>query len=83
MLKFLKKIFISENIYGLYCPECSMFSNQATAFYRRFYDKRFKKLRVYIKCEECKRTTPAFENKDACADNWNYLWEKHQKKLLI
>ena len=39
--------------------------------YHIIFDKKYKKYKYYIKCDFCKRTTPAYENTEKVLDVWN------------
>lgn len=78
MLKFLKNWtvnrFHKENVCGIRCPMCSRMFHIATAKMYSYHDKRLKKWMFYVKCDECGRTSPAYEKKTIAIENWGDQW---------
>lgn len=79
MLHNIKQLFksscIFDNLYGFYCPDCAAVYEKPTAWVYRMWDEKQHKFKKYIQCEECLRTTPAFENKHDAVLQWGDQWE--------
>lgn len=68
------KIAMRHNVYGLYCPDCSLRVNKPTAYIHRGYDKLYKKDKIYIKCNSCDRVTPMYEDEKDLLNTWDDLF---------
>lgn len=72
----------SANILGYYCPTCSLTLNYITAFMNCVYNPYTKNYGKYIKCEECGKTTPAFDNIKQTEENWSDQWISREVDLF-
>lgn len=80
---FKTKLFCyRKNIYGYFCPNCSLLMINPTAFAETIYDEKYHKNKIYIRCNECYTTTPAFEDFDKVEDNWNDLFINKEVELF-
>lgn len=80
-LKKSFKSFMKVVIYNSWmCPDCLDEYGCCTAFTRVRWDKRSKSFKKYIKCENCSRTTPMYDNLEDAVDQWNDQWEIVQSK---
>lgn len=88
MFKRLKQYFLANlncykhNIYGYFCPDCSLKLFNPTAFLENLWDEKYKMYKMYIRCDNCSITTPAFENIKKVQDSWDDIFVKKEIELF-
>lgn len=79
MFDRMKQYFITNlncykhNLYGYFCPNCFLVQTNPTAFLETIWDEKYRKYKMYIRCNKCYTTTPAFENIEKVQDIWEDL----------
>lgn len=79
---FDKRVFF-RNAFGYYCPDCSRYMKKPTAWAHRLFDEKYHVYKSYIQCEDCGRTTPAYENIDKAEENWNHQFILVEDSLIM
>lgn len=84
--EFLKRLgkVVTNNANGFYCPKCSLLNlnNSTTALLHIMYDKEYHKFKSYIKCSNCRLTTPALESYKEINDIWDDYFIKQEAELF-
>lgn len=82
--EFLKKQVeaLKANIFGYYCPDCSLYSSEPTSFIRIMKDHQHNIFKYYLKCRDCRRTTPAFKTIKEAKDFWDENWISKEVELF-
>lgn len=73
----------TNNVYGYECPDCCSDVNRATARSTSLYDEKYKKIRFYIHCASCGRTTPAFDTLKEASYQWEDQWILKEDSILL
>lgn len=71
----IRNIFVFDNLFGFYCPNCEKIHHNTTAWFHRMWDEKQRCYKKYIKCDTCFRTTPAYKNKVEAVNQWEDQWE--------
>lgn len=86
MTSLLKRVVktVASNAAGFYCPHCSLYSayGAATGLMHIMYDRQYHKFKSYIKCEDCRLTTPAYEDYKDLVDAWDDYFIKQETELF-
>ncbi len=81
---FFKNMQISDNAFGYCCPTCSsVWPDRPSAFVHRIFDENYHCYKKYIKCEDCGRTSPAYENIADAVSNWDDQFILEEDLILL
>lgn len=78
-----QRVQIRMNLTSFECPECcktDKFSNYPVRV-RVLYDEKYHKHKFYLKCRDCKLTTPAYEDPKELINVWEDLWISAEVKI--
>lgn len=70
------------NRFGYYCPNCAIEWDKSTMFAHILYNAPYHKFQVYINCNECYNTSPAFDTAEKASDNIEDLWIAKENSLF-
>lgn len=88
MFKRLKDYFTTnvmcykQNVFGYFCPDCALIQSNTSAFAESLWDEQYKKYKIFIRCNNCFNTTPAFESIEKAQDSWEDLFIKKEVELF-
>ena len=78
------RFLIRANLTNFECPECCKKYNlpEYPVRVRVLYDEKYHKHKFYLKCRDCKLTTPAYEDPKELINVWEDLWISAEIKIV-
>lgn len=77
----LKETF-KINKSGYFCPNCAIEWDRPTMYAHILFNAPYHKFQIYINCNECHNTTPAFDDANRATDNVEDLWISKENNLF-